>query len=77
MWKFIQRGTHEMELLANRNQSLSSKYSLVTRHSSQTLIINNTQWSHVGLYKCITFINGTEVEAEASLDVLSELHCTL
>ena len=72
MWNFTQRGGLEMEIIANRSQSLSSEYSLTAGQKSQTLIIGDAQWSHVGVYRCITSINGTIIEAEASLDVLSK-----
>lgn len=72
MWNFTQRGRHNTETVVNRSQQLSSKYNVITRLKSQTLIIDNAQWSDVGLYKCIAFINGTLIEAETSLDVYSE-----
>ena len=61
-----------MEIIANRSQLLSSEYSLMAGHRTQTLIISNAQWRHVGVYKCITSIDDTVIEAETSLDVLSE-----
>ena len=72
MWNFTQRGGLEMEIIANRSQSPSSEYSLMAGQKNQTLIIGDAQWRHVGVYKCITSIDGTIIEAEASLDVLSK-----
>ena len=76
VWYFTRRGAHEMEIIANRSQSLSSEYSLMVGHRSQTLIINSAQWRHVGVYKCTASIEDTVIEAETSLDVLSELYNT-
>ena len=70
-WKFIQKGAHGMQVLTT-----DSEYSLIARNRNQTLIINNAQWRHAGVYKCIASINGEVLEAETSLDVLSELHYT-
>ena len=76
MWNFTQRESHEMNTIAKNGQSLSSEYSLIIGYRSQTLIINNAQWRNVGIYKCIVAINGTIIEAEARLEVLSEsLQC--
>ena len=74
MWTFTQRQSDEMRVIAKRSQLLSFGYSLVTEHRSQTLIISNAQWRHVGVYKCIASdsTNGTVIEAEARLDVLGE-----
>ena len=68
MWNFTQRGTHKMEIITNRSQTLI----LTGPAGSQTLIINNTQWRDVGVYKCIASIDGTIIETETSLDVLSK-----
>ena len=72
MWNFTQSGGHDTETVANRSQPHSSKYSITTGQKSQTLSIINAQWSDVGVYKCIASINSTLIEAETSLDVLSE-----
>ena len=73
-WTFIQKGAHgTQDLVLNTD----SEYSLIARNRSQTLIINNAQWRHAGVYKCIASINGEVLKAEASLDVLSELHYTV
>ena len=63
-----------MEIIANQSQSLSPQYTVTIGEKSQTLIIDNIQWRHVGVYKCIASIDGTVIEAETSLDVLSELY---
>lgn len=72
MWNFTQRESHKKDTIAKNSQPLSSKYSLVIGYRSQTLIITNAQWRDVGIFKCIAAINGTVIEAEARLDVLSE-----
>ena len=61
-----------MEIITNSSQSLSTEYFVMDGHRSQTLIISSVQWRHVGVYKCIASIDGTVIEAETSLDVLSE-----
>ena len=66
-----------MKIITNRSQSLSTEYSVMDGHRNQTLIISNAQWRHVGVYKCIASIEGTVIEAETSLDVLSELYNTV
>ena len=72
MWNFTQSGGHSTETVANRTEPLSSKYTVTTGQKSQTLSITNAQWSDVGVYKCIASINSTLIEAETSLNVLSE-----
>ena len=77
MWNFTQRGEHDMEIITNRSHLLSSQYTVRNGLKSETLIINNTQWRHTGVYKCIAAIDGMILEAETSLDVLSELYNTI
>lgn len=74
MWNFTQRGAQKMETVANQSQLFSSQYEVRNGQKSQTLIINNAQWRHAGAYKCIVTINGTIIEAQTSLDILSELY---
>ena len=74
MWNFTRRDEHNAERIANQSQSLSPKYTITFGQKSQTLIIVNSQWSDVGVYKCIATINNTEIEAEVNLNVLSELY---
>ena len=74
MWNFTQRGTQEMETVANRSQLLSSQFTVRNGQKSQTVIINDAHWRHAGAYKCIAAINGTIIEAQTSLDVLSMLY---
>ena len=78
IWTFTLRGAQEMEIIANRSQPLSSQYAIrvAGRTRRQNLIINDAQWRDVGVYKCIASINGIKIEAETSLDVLSELYYT-
>ena len=73
-WSFTQsgHGGHNMETVANRSKPFSFKYTITTGQKSQTLMITNAQWSDVGVYKCIASVNETLIEAETSLDVLSE-----
>ena len=74
MWNFTQRGAQEMETVANRSQLLSSQFTVRNGQKSQTLIINDAQWRHAGAYKCIAAINGTIIEAQTILDVVSMLY---
>ena len=75
MWTFTQRGEQNMEvLIINGTQSLSSEYAFKsTGLRSHALIINNVQWKHTGVYKCIASIGSKNIEAQTSLDVLSKL----
>ena len=75
MWIFTQRGEQNMEvLIINGTQSLSSEYAFKsTGLRSHALIINNVQWKHTGVYKCIASIGSKKIEAQISLDVLSKL----
>ena len=66
-----------MEIISNRSQLLIPQYTVGNGLNSQVLVINNAQWSDVGIYKCIAAIDGKTIEAEASLDVLSELYDTI
>ena len=61
-------------VLANLSLQLSAKYTVRNGQKSQTLIISDTQWRDVGVYKCIAAVDGTVIEAQTSLDVLSELY---
>ena len=72
-WNFVQKEGQETETLANRSQLLSSQYTIRSGEKSQALIIEDAQWRHVGVYKCITHIDGMIIQAQTSLDVLSEL----
>ena len=72
-WNFTQKEAQEMETVANRSQLLSSQYALRIGLKSQALIIDDAQWRHVGVYKCIADIDGMIIQAQTSLDVLSEL----
>jgi hypothetical protein len=73
-WNFIQQGAQEMEIVGNRSQLLPSQYAVRNERKSQALIIDDAQWRHVGVYKCIAAIDGMIIEAQTSLDVLSELY---
>ena len=75
-WTFIQKGAHGTQDLVLNTES-DSEYSLIARNRSQIVIINTAQWRHAGVYECIASINGEVLKAEASLDVLSELHYTV
>ena len=70
---FTQKEAQEMETVANRSQLLSSQYAVRNGRKSQVLIIDNVQWRHVGVYKCIADIDGMVIQAQTSLNVLSEL----
>ena len=73
-WNFVQKDDQKMETVANRSQLLSSQYYTArSGRKSQALIIEDAQWRHVGVYKCITHIDGMIIQAQTSLDVLSEL----
>ena len=72
-WNFTQKEAQEMETVANRSQLLSSQYAVRIGQKSQALIIDDAQWRHVGVYKCIADIDGMIIQAQTSLDVLSEL----
>lgn len=72
-WGFTPRGGRNVEIIANQSWSLSPEYTITTGHRNQTLTISNAQWSNVGVYVCIASINGTMIQAEADLDVLSKL----
>ena len=74
-WNFVQKEGQETETLANRSQLLSSQYTIRSGQKSQALIIDDAQWRHVGVYKCIADIDGKVIQAQISLDVLSELWC--
>ena len=73
-WNFVQM---EGQKMANRSQLLSSQYTIRSGRNSQVLIIEDAQWRHVGVYKCITDIDGMIIQAQTSLDVLSELSVSL
>lgn len=73
MWNFTRRAEHNTETITNQSQPISPQYTVTVGQKSQTLIIQNVQWSDVGAYKCIASINGTLIESETNLNVLSEL----
>ena len=72
-WSFTHKEAQEMEIVANQSQPLSSQYTIRSGQKSQALIIEDAQWRHVGVYKCIADIDGMIIQAHTSLDVLSEL----
>ena len=76
-WNFTQKEAQEIETVANRNQPLSSQYTIRSGEKSQTLIIDDAQWRHAGVYKCIADIDSMVIQVQASLDVLSELERVL
>lgn len=64
-----------MKVIANRSQTLSSEYSFtLIGLRSHALIINDAQWKHAGVYKCIASIDSKKTEAQTSLDVFSKLY---
>jgi hypothetical protein len=73
-WNFTQQGAQEMEIVANRSQLLLSQFAVRNEQKSQALIISDAQWRDVGVYKCIAAIDGMMIEAQTSLDVLSEFY---
>ena len=75
-WNFTRRDEHSnliMETIVNRSQPLSPQYIVRVGPNGQTLIIENSQWSDVGVYECIASIDDTIIKAETNLNVLSEL----
>ena len=74
-WSFTPRGERDVEIIANQSQSLSPEYTITTGRRNQTLTISNAQWSNAGVYVCIASMNDMMIQAEADLDVLSELCC--
>ena len=62
-----------METVANQSQLLSSQYTIRSGQKSQALIIKDAQWRYVGVYMCIADLDGMIIQAQTSLDVLSEL----
>ena len=75
-WNFTGRDEHSnliMETIVNQSQPLSPQYTIRVGPSGQTLTIENSQWSDVGVYECIASIGDTVIKAETNLNVLSEL----
>ena len=76
-WNFTQSDDHNNliteTIIVNQSQSLSPQYTIRIGPSGQTLTIENSQWSDVGVYECIASIGDTVIKAETNLNVLSEL----
>ena len=73
IWNFTQKEAQEIKTVSNQSQLLSSEYAVRSGQKSQALIIDDAQWRHVRVYKCIADIDGMVIQAQTSLDVLSEL----
>ena len=72
-WNFTRRDEHNnliMETIVNQSQP---QYTIRAGPNGQTLIIEDSQWSDVGVYECIASIGDTVIKAETDLNVLSEL----
>ena len=72
MWNFTRRGALNAVTIANRSDSLSADYSVISGQRSQVLIITRVQWRHEGVYTCIVSSENSQILAEALLNVPSE-----
>ena len=72
-WNFTRKGSSTPVQVVEENVLLSSDYSFRIMTRSSTLIIENAQWVHSGLYTCIASDGSDIIQAEGNLDVLSEL----
>lgn len=72
-WNFTKRGSSTPVQIVEENVLLSSDYSFRTTIRSTILVIESAQWIHDGLYTCIVTDGCDTIQAEGSLDVLSEL----
>jgi hypothetical protein len=70
-WNFTRKGSRETETIAVSGTP-SAGYSIIRGHRSQVLIIPSVQWRYEGVYTCTVSSENSQIQAEASLNVLSK-----
>ena len=69
MWTFTRKGSMHSEIVDEN----STFVDLIPGENSLSLIINAVNWTYEGVYQCLIFTENNQIEAEASLNVLSKL----
>ena len=69
MWTFTRKGSMHSEIVDEN----STFVDLIPGENSLSLIINAVNWTYEGVYRCLISTENNQIEAEASLDVLSKL----
>jgi hypothetical protein len=68
MWTFTRKGSMHSEMIDEN----STFVDLIPGENSLSLIINAVNWTYEGIYRCIISTENNQIEAEASLNVLSK-----
>ena len=72
MWTFTRKGSMQFELI-NENSTSVGDLSIIPGKDSSSLMINRVNWTYEGVYECIISTQNDQIQAEASLKVLSKL----
>ena len=69
MWTFTRKGSMQSEVIDEN----STFVDIIPGENSLSLTISNVNWTYEGVYQCIISTENNQIEAEASLNVLSKL----
>ena len=69
MWTFTRKGSMQSEVIDEN----STFVDIIPGENSLSLTINSVSWTYEGVYQCIISTENNQIEAEASLNVLSKL----
>ena len=74
VWTFTRKGSVQAEVI-NENSTFvaAGKFSIIPGKNSSKLVINRVNWTYEGVYECIISTQNNQIQAEASLNVLSKL----
>ena len=72
MWTFTRKGSLQSEVI-NENSTFAGDFSIIPGENSLSLIINRVNWTYEGVYECVISTENNQIQAEASLNVLSKL----
>ena len=69
VWTFTRKGSMQSEVIDEN----STFVDINPGENSLSLTINSVNWTYEGVYQCIITTDNDQIEAEASLNVLSKL----
>ena len=69
MWTVTRKRSMQSEVIDEN----STFVEIIPGENSLSLTIHNVNWTYKGVYQCIIFTENNQIEAEASLNVLSKL----
>ena len=69
VWTFTRNGSMQSEVIDEN----STFVDIIPGENSLSLTISSVNWTYEGVYQCIITTDNDQIEAEASLNVLSKL----